>query len=57
VAKVQAAGGEVVAPPFDVVDAGRMAILKDPQRSFRRSECRYPSPMVERLVQLRGALA
>jgi predicted enzyme related to lactoylglutathione lyase len=31
VAKVQAAGGEVVAPAFDVVDAGRMAILKDPQ--------------------------
>jgi uncharacterized protein len=31
VAKVQAAGGEVLAPPFDVVDAGRMAILTDPQ--------------------------
>jgi uncharacterized protein len=31
VAKTQAAGGEVLAPPFDVVDAGRMAILKDPQ--------------------------
>ena len=31
VAKVQAAGGEVLAPAFDVVDAGRMAILKDPQ--------------------------
>ena len=31
VAKVQAAGGEVVAPAFDVLDAGRMAILKDPQ--------------------------
>jgi uncharacterized protein len=31
VAKVQGAGGEVVAPAFDVVDAGRMAILKDPQ--------------------------
>jgi hypothetical protein len=31
VAKVQAAGGEVVAPAFDVVDAGRMAILRDPQ--------------------------
>ena len=31
VAKAQAAGGEVVAPGFDVVDAGRMAILKDPQ--------------------------
>ena len=27
-AKVQAAGGEVLAPAFDVVDAGRMAILK-----------------------------
>jgi predicted enzyme related to lactoylglutathione lyase len=31
VTKVQAAGGEVVAPAFDVVDAGRMAILRDPQ--------------------------
>ena len=31
VAKVEAAGGEVLAPAFDVVDAGRMAILKDPQ--------------------------
>ena len=31
VAKVQAAGGEVLAAAFDVVDAGRMAILKDPQ--------------------------
>jgi hypothetical protein len=31
VAKVQTAGGEVVAQAFDVVDAGRMAILKDPQ--------------------------
>jgi uncharacterized protein len=29
--KVRAAGGEVLAPAFDVVDAGRMAILKDPQ--------------------------
>ena len=33
VAKVQAAGGEVLAPAFDVADAGRMAILKDPQGS------------------------
>ena len=31
ITKVQAAGGEVLAPAFDVVDAGRMAILKDPQ--------------------------
>ena len=31
VAKVEAAGGEVLAPAFDVIDAGRMAILKDPQ--------------------------
>ena len=30
-AEVQAAGGEVLAPAFDVGDAGRMAILKDPQ--------------------------
>ena len=31
VTKVQSAGGAVLAPPFDVIDAGRMAILKDPQ--------------------------
>lgn len=31
VAKAQAAGGEVVAPAFDIGEAGRMAILKDPQ--------------------------
>lgn len=31
VAKFSAAGGEVLAPAFDVVDAGRMAIPKDPQ--------------------------
>lgn len=31
VAQAQAAGGEVLAPAFDVLDAGRMAILKDPQ--------------------------
>ncbi len=31
VARVRAAGGEVLAPAFDVLDAGRMAILKDPQ--------------------------
>jgi predicted enzyme related to lactoylglutathione lyase len=31
VAKVQAAGGEVLAPAFDVMDAGRMAIVKDPE--------------------------
>jgi hypothetical protein len=31
VAKVQASGGELLAPAFDVGDAGRMAILTDPQ--------------------------
>ena len=30
-AKVRAAGGGVVAEPFDVMDAGRMAVLTDPQ--------------------------
>lgn len=29
-AKVTAAGGTVLAPPFDVMDAGRMAIVADP---------------------------
>jgi len=28
--KVEAAGGKVVAPPFDVGDAGRMAVFQDP---------------------------
>ena len=30
-AKVRAAGGTVVAEPFDVLDAGRMAVLADPE--------------------------
>ena len=30
VAKVAAAGGTVMAPPFDVLDAGRMAVIQDP---------------------------
>jgi uncharacterized protein len=30
-AKVRAAGGRVVAEPFDVVDAGRMAVVTDPE--------------------------
>src|SRR2546427_7397184 len=28
--KVQAAGGKVIAPPFDVGDQGRMAVFQDP---------------------------
>jgi len=28
--KAQSLGGKVVAPPFDVMDAGRMAVLQDP---------------------------
>jgi uncharacterized protein len=28
--RVEAAGGTVIAPPFDVVDAGRMAVIQDP---------------------------
>jgi predicted enzyme related to lactoylglutathione lyase len=28
--KVEAAGGSVIAPPFDVLDAGRMAVITDP---------------------------
>jgi hypothetical protein len=31
VAKVAAAGGQVVTGPFDVADAGRMAVIRDPQ--------------------------
>ncbi len=30
VAKVAPAGGTVIAPPFDVMDAGRMAVVQDP---------------------------
>jgi predicted enzyme related to lactoylglutathione lyase len=32
--RVAAAGGTVVAPPFDVVDTGRMAVLQDPTGAF-----------------------
>jgi predicted enzyme related to lactoylglutathione lyase len=32
--KVQAAGGTVIAPPFDVGDQGRMAIFQDPTGAF-----------------------
>lgn len=31
---VQEAGGTVVMPPFDVMDAGRMAVFQDPQGAF-----------------------
>ncbi|HEX6547938.1 MAG TPA: VOC family protein [Candidatus Dormibacteraeota bacterium] len=33
-AKVEAAGGTVVAPPFDVFEAGRMAVFQDPAGAF-----------------------
>jgi predicted enzyme related to lactoylglutathione lyase len=33
-ARVQAAGGSVVAPPFDVGDQGRMAVFQDPTGAF-----------------------
>lgn len=32
--KVQGAGGTVIAPPFDVGDQGRMAVLQDPSGAF-----------------------
>jgi uncharacterized protein len=32
--KVQAAGGSVIAPPFDVGDQGRMAVFQDPSGAF-----------------------
>lgn len=32
--KVQAAGGQVIAPPFDVGDQGRMAVFQDPSGAF-----------------------
>jgi predicted enzyme related to lactoylglutathione lyase len=32
--KVEAAGGKVIAPPFDVGDQGRMAIFQDPSGAF-----------------------
>ena len=33
-ARVEAAGGTVVAPPFDVFDSGRMAVITDPTGAF-----------------------
>lgn len=32
--KVEAEGGTVVAPPFDVMDVGRMAVFQDPSGAF-----------------------
>jgi predicted enzyme related to lactoylglutathione lyase len=32
--KVQAAGGQIIAPPFDVGDQGRMAVFQDPTGAF-----------------------
>jgi uncharacterized protein len=32
--KVQAAGGQVIAPPFEVADQGRMAVFQDPTGAF-----------------------
>src|SRR5207244_5541594 len=32
--KVEAEGGKVVAPPFDVLDQGRMAVFQDPTGAF-----------------------
>lgn len=32
--KVQAAGGKLIAPPFDVGDQGRMAVFQDPSGAF-----------------------
>src|SRR5919202_1122307 len=32
--KVEAAGGKVIAPPFDVGDQGRMAVFQDPSGAF-----------------------
>lgn len=32
--KVKAAGGNVIAPPFDVLDQGRMAVFQDPLGAF-----------------------
>ena len=32
--KVEAAGGKVIAPPFDVLKSGRMAVFQDPSGAF-----------------------
>jgi len=32
--KVEEAGGKVIAPPFDVMDQGRMAVFQDPSGAF-----------------------
>ena len=36
VKRAESLGGKVLAPPFDVMDAGRMAILQDPNRGHFR---------------------
>jgi len=49
--KVQAAGGKVVAPPFDVGDQGRMAALQDPSGAvisvWQARAMRTPMPVGE----------
>src|SRR2546430_4760107 len=32
--RVEAAGGKTIAPPFDVLQSGRMAVFKDPSGAF-----------------------
>lgn len=32
--KIEAEGGKIVAPPFDVMDVGRMAVFQDPSGAF-----------------------
>jgi len=49
--KVQAAGGKVVAPPFDVGDQGRMAAFQDPSgaviSAWQANAMRTPMPVGE----------
>ena len=34
VKRAEALGAKVLAPPFDVMDVGRMAVIQDPQGAF-----------------------
>jgi predicted enzyme related to lactoylglutathione lyase len=55
VAKAQSLGATIVAPPFDVMDAGRMAVIQDPTGAFVAvwQAGRHPGA---RLVNVPGAL-
>ena len=54
VATVRDAGGAVATEPFDVIDAGRMAVVADPEGA--RSACGRPRHKGATVVNEHGAL-